>query len=357
MPNEAVTDTLEAPPADAGTGGDGLGASETQAPAEAGTPAVDVATTQTDEAPASEKVDTPANEGTEAAPAKVAAKAADEFVPVSRYKELQAEFTRRTQAEKLREKELADIRAKLEQYQGIDPAAVEAYKASKAKPVWSPSSPNYTRFLTAQERLKVINSLGVENEEKMRLAREHLTEDELRWVTDWGHHQRELQQRLLEDPAGYVQSLIKEQLETTVQERIAGFATQQQTYATVEATFSSPEFRSLYLTPDGRAKTEHGARLEQLMSGGLPYETADKVIRAEIRAAKLEAENAELRKQTAAASERTRLLKDGATDVREVRVGGGDIDQEAQRIAKAKGITLGSPAYLDLLIQLTNIKK
>lgn len=352
MSDEAVTDTLEAPPADAGTGDAGLGAAETQAPAE-GTPAVDAATIQPTEVETSDKADTP----TSSTPAdKAPPQKGDDFVPASRYKELQAEFTRRTQAEKERARELEEIRSQLERFKGIDPEAVAAFQASKAKPVWNPSSPEYTRFLAAQERLKVINSLGVENEEKMRLARQHLTEDELRWVSDWGAHQRELQQRMLEDPAGYVQSLVKEQLESTVQERLNGFAAQQQTYAAVEATFSSPEFRSLYLTPDGRAKTEHGARLEQLMAAGVPYETADKVIRAEVKAAKLEAENAALRKQTATASERTRLLKDGATDVREVRVGG-DLNQEAHRIAKAKGIALGSPAFLDLLINLSNIKQ
>jgi len=269
------------------------------------------------------------------------------------YKALQPEFTRRSQELKELARAKEELELKLKRYDDVDPDAIRQYKETQALPPWNPNSQAHADFMSAQQRLQVIQAApGITDEQRRDWAAQQLNEKELGWIHDWNSYRREEHHRMLSDPEKYIAARVEKKVEEIVNSRITGHQQSKETETQVQSIFASTEFRKSYLTEDGNGLSEHGEKLNAMLAGGVPYQIAHQAMQSQVRADALTKENEYLRRKSMSVQERERLLKDGATERRQVRVGGGDVAEEAKRIAKEKGYAIGSDAHLELLINL-----
>lgn len=269
------------------------------------------------------------------------------------YKALQGDYTRKSQELKALRDEVEKYRTEVDRFKGVDPDVLKQFHAQQSIPAWNPQSDKHAQFLAAKERMLVINQMsGLSPEQKEAAVSQFLRQDEIDMLIDWGSHQKREQERFAMNPTDYVNGLIEQRVQQAIGSAIGQYQSTQHGQEHAQSILASKDFQEAYLNEQG-SLNEWGQRLNELMKNpGMTYEYANQLLAPAIKNARLEAEMLELRKKTATANERDRLLKDNATDTAELRVGGGDIEQTAQRIAKEKGIQVGTEQYLDLLVSL-----
>jgi hypothetical protein len=244
----------------------------------------------------------------------------------SRYKELQREFTRRSQELKRYRESLGDA----------DPAEVaqrikaqqEAQSAQAVAP-WNPQSPHHQRFSQALSNYGLFKQQISKVPEDQREAvanawRDAFTDEDLRAIKAFEQHQNEEQRRMVSDPA-YMASRIREEAMAVVRQELS----QQQEVSKWTQFFSSPEVAPLV--------QQHGRALHALMQGGMSADEAVEYVRGQSR----QVAQAQVQSdRKAAAADAQRALAKGHASVSRDKTGqvAADPVVAARRLLKARGV-------------------
>lgn len=290
-----------------------LDTAETQAPAEtqetpsASTPEGSGDAPATDAAPA-EKQDTGSDDSdtSSTTDSTVADEKTDDGKPAqqdyeSRYKELQREFTRRSQELKRYRESLGDL----------DPGEVaerirkqQEQQQVQTLPPWNPQSPHHGRFSQALQnwdiyRQQIQSAPDDETRKAIGAAWSGIiTDEDARAIKAFEQHRAAETQRMVADP-GYLQQKLREEAAAVVRQEMA----QQSAVMKYQAFFSSPEIAPLV--------QKHGRALHALMQGGMAAEEAVEYVRSmETTAAKGKVDSD---RKVAAAEAQRALAKGQAT--------------------------------------------
>jgi hypothetical protein len=239
-----------------------------------------------------------------------------------------------------------------QQYEGIDPQAVKAWKAQqqqaeqKALPKWhqrNPEAPRFKQQYQEYTRLASLYQRAKTDEAKAEIGAEleQFPADVRQQFNDFNTHRRTINERIAEEMTGYnsLEEMIAEKAQAVVREQQERMNAEQN----VNKWFDDQANQPL---------VEHTreAMAEALREGvPLPYVQAMAQMRYKLDI--MESRLAGTDQVTAAAQARTQAAKANAAITRDTAPGARRADPVA--IAKERGIDLASSAYVSLLSELS----
>lgn len=285
--------------------------------------------------------DTDTSSTTDSAVADEKPQAASQAIE-ERYKELQREFTRRSQELKKYRESLGDM----------DPAEVAAriraqqeQQTASNLPPWNPQSPHHQRFSSALNNYQLFRQQVSKVPEDQRQAvadawRDAFTDEDLRAIKAFEQFQSEEQRRIVSDPS-YLTAKIREEASQLMRQEMA----QQQAVSQWQTFFSSPDVAPLV--------QKHGRALHALMQGGMPATEAVDYIRSldrEVATAKAQSD------RKVAAAEAQRALAKGQASVSRDKAGqpASDPLTAARRLLKQRGVAESAQSLSMALMEVTS---
>lgn len=264
----------------------------------------------------------------------------------NRYGELRSYQTK--QAE-----ELKRLKEQYKQFDGVDPQVVQSFRQQQEQakqqqlPVWNPKHPQkphwdrtWTKYQTFQQQLAN--------------APDHATKELIakNWQGQFQPFETDLirakeqedaafNERFHADPKASIMEMIGDEVEKRVQDTLQRRQLETQADQDVGSWFNDPKNAAIVQT--------QGSDMYARLQKGQDWETVREMaqMRAQLSALQGRVGEAETAKTTA--DERDRLVKSRASVNRDP---GGSKQVDPMLVAKERGVKPGTPAYLDILLQL-----
>lgn len=247
------------------------------------------------------------------------------------------------------------LEKQLEAYKDIKPDEISLWKRQQAEaqakdlPKWDRKNPANARFsntLTKWDSYRRAVQMAKTPEQRQALDEtlgRQFNEDDFKDIESWEAHQREFSASMAADPAGTIDERARAVAREEFQTLISQFQQHNSANSTIEQDFNGA-LKPILENP------EYAKQFEQTLRSGVPYDVAKQMV---MQAHELDSLRSRVRgadKATASVTEQQRLLKGNASVTRDPKTST-SIDPIA--VAKERGVKPGTPAYTELLMELS----
>lgn len=291
------------------------------------TPSEDAASLTTDISSGEEESDEPPSNG-------------DEVVPASRFKELQGEFTRRSQRMREIERQNEELQRRYEE--------LTKSQQTQQLPPWSPDHPAKPHFDGVQQKYEVYKqqmgraSTDDERQHVANMWRSEFTDEDIHWLRAFESERSRVMSEMASNPYAFQQRAEENALEQARRMVREEMEQQQQVL----------QYRQFFQREDvAPIVQKHGRVLKALLTDGMPAEEAVEYLRG------LEATNskaiAEADRKVASAEAQRKLAKGRATAERD-RKGSSKADpvDEAVELCRKEGVEPTGRNLADALMRV-----
>lgn len=257
-----------------------------------------------------------------------------------RYRNLQAEYTRRNQAEK-------ELR---QQFQGVNPEDVRSFREQQAKahqaglPMWNREHPQHGQFGALKARWQqtqanyqtAIAEAPVERHEALRqqfLA--GFSQQERDTLAAHGRHKQEFGEQFAEDPKGTIASIIREEVGQIIEQR------EQQTQLKGRAESSVGQ----WFQKNPELVASQRDFIQESLQAGIPWQ----VTRLQAQVNFLESKLSRSHLTAQSADERNRLARTRANVTRDPNTAQEVSYDQLVQMAARQGVVEGGPKWMEFL--------
>lgn len=255
---------------------------------------------------------------------------------------------------------------KLKRYDGIDPNEIRQFreqqevKKREALHKWNANHPAHSQFQESRRRVQDYRQAlaKAETPEAREVVKNTmgslLNEQEVNDVISWETHQRGVQEQFSADPEGFIQQRVQDQIAKAMEQKFQEVQQKAAAEANVGKWFEDPANKPIV----EKLRAPMAEMLERLGGTDDAWAFTQAMAQREFENQQLKAQLDALRnhdkeadRHVASADERTRLLQNRAAITRDSTV---KRSTDPMKLAKDRGIRPGTPAYLDLLRELSS---
>lgn len=260
----------------------------------------------------------------------------------SRYKSLQAEYTRRTE----------EAKSLRQTYNGVDPAAVRMFQEQQAKahkaglPMWNREHPQHGQFGALKARWQQTQTnyqtaIGLAPAEQHEAIRQQFlagfSQQERDTLAAHGQHKQQFGEQFAEDPKGTIASIIREEVGQIIEQREQQTQLKGRAEESVGQWFQNPENADLVASQRDF--------MQAALSKGLPWQTVRLTAENNWLRSKLSRSNL----QVQGADERNRLARTRANITRDPNTAQELSYDQLVAIAARQGVVEGGPKWMEFL--------